>query len=103
MTAIIADASSLPAAAGPAPSGYLVETIIEGRLAWLVLPVPLQPWTFTFDLEKAHAFEQHHEAKTTRDSIWCGFDSRGYHPSLTVVQFTDEYRARIASEANPPT
>jgi hypothetical protein len=86
----------------PAPRGWVVETIIEGRMAWLVEPVPLQPYTFTPELEKAHVFENHGHARDCKSSVWCWHDRWGQHPHLAVVWITDEYRAEMATKVATP-
>ena len=97
-TTIIPDGSNKPSTTGPAPRGWSVETIIDGRMAWMIRPVPLQPYTFTFDLALAHVFEREGEARDSRAAVWCWHDRHGQHPTLTVIYITDEYRARIAAE-----
>lgn len=84
--------------AGPSPIGWVVEAIIEGRMAWLIEPIPLENYTFTFDLEKAHVFERYEEARDCKSSVWCSVNSRGISSSMDVILFTDEYRAAIAAD-----
>lgn len=86
---------------GPALAGYVVETIIEGELAWLIEPVPLERYTFTFELEKAHVFPRYEHARDSRASVWCSLDRHGMHPHLEVYMFNDDYRAKIASFKDP--
>lgn len=95
----VSDASQTPTTAGPAPEGWVVETIIEGRMAWMVKPVPLTSYTFTHELAKAHIFERYGEARDSRAAVWCWHDRHGMHPSLEVIWLTDEYRAQIAADA----
>lgn len=85
---------------GPALVGWVVEASIEGQLAWLIEPIPLQRYTFTFDLEKAHVFGRYGEARDSRASVWCSFDRHGLYPHLEVCAFNDDYRAKIASFRN---
>lgn len=99
MVTIIPDGSNQPSTAGTAPSGWAVETIIEGRLAWMIEPEPLQPYTFTFDLAQAHIFEREGQARDCRSSVWCWHDRHGMHPHLDVIWLDDKYRARIAADA----
>jgi len=92
------DGSHRPSATAPTPAGWAVETIIDGRMAWMINPVPLQPYTFTFKLALAHLFERHSLAYDCRCSVWCWHDRHGQHPPLNVVWVDDQYRARIAAE-----
>lgn len=88
---------SQPSTEGPAPSGWVVETIIEGRMAWMVKPVPLESYAFTFDLSQAHIFEHHSDARGCAASVWCWHDRNGANISLEVVWLNDEYRAEFAT------
>lgn len=94
----VADASRAPCTAGPAPEGWVVETIIEGRAAWMIKPEPLTNYTFTHELEKAHVFEREGEARDSRAAVWCWHDRHGQHPSIEVIYLTDGYRAQIAAD-----
>ena len=98
MTTTIPDGTNRPTTtAAPMPQGWVVETIIEGRMAWMVKPEPLKPYTFTHDLARAHVFEREGEARDSRASVWCWHDRHGQHPSLEVVWFSDTYRAKVAA------
>lgn len=78
---------------GPAAKGFIVETLIEGRFAWLVQPIPLTRYTFTFELAKAWVFERYGEARDHRSSAWCGMDSKGIRLNMRFIEISDEYRA----------
>lgn len=77
----------------PAQTGFVVETLIEGQFAWLVKPVPLERYTFTFELSKAYVFERFGLARDHGSSAWCGMDSKGIRLNMRFVEISDEYRA----------
>jgi len=95
---IIHDSTTAPSPHGPRARGWVVETLIEGRLAWMIQPVPLEPYTFTFDATRAHIFEHHLEAKDCRASVWCWHDRWGQHPFLDVAWADDAYWAKVAAD-----
>lgn len=96
---ILPAGTGLPASTGPAPVGYVVEAMIEGRMAWLTEPVPLQPYSFSFELEKAHVFERFGLARDAGAAVSCSIESKtGIWPSITIITFDDEYRAWIATD-----
>jgi hypothetical protein len=81
---------------GAAPRGFVVEGVIEGRLAWLIEPVPLENYTFTFELSRAHVFERQQQAVDAGSSVQCGyFDGR--EGSIAICPLTDNYRANVAA------
>ncbi len=55
---ILPDGTNRPTTTAPMPQGWVVEAIIEGRMAWLIKPEPLKSYTFTHDLAQAHVFER---------------------------------------------
>lgn len=93
---ILPDGTNRPTTAAPMPQGWVVEAIIEGRMAWLIKPEPLKSYTFTHDLAQAHVFEREGEARDCRAAVWCWHDRHGQHPTLTVIWFSDIYRAKVA-------
>ena len=100
---ILPDGTNRPSATTPMPWGWAVEAIIDGRMAWMIKPEPLQSYTFTHDLARAHLFERHGEAYDCRCSVWCWHDRHGQRPPLNVVWVDDQYRARIAADMTTST
>lgn len=82
---------------GPAKSGYVVEAIIEGKLAWLILPDVLERYTFTFEFAMAQVFDTRQEAINYGSSVQCGYFG-GREGSIAIVLLCDEYRALVASD-----
>ena len=93
---IIPDGTNRLSQAAPVKHGWVVETIIEGRMAWMIKPVPLTSHTFDYDLAKAHIFEREGYARDCKASVWCWHDRHGQHAHLEVVWCNDDYRAKVA-------
>lgn len=88
----------LPSNGGPPLRGWVVETIINGEMAWMIEPMPGTPYTFTFEFEKAHLFERDGLARDCMSAVWCWHDRHQQHPPLSVQLVTDDYRAMIAKD-----
>lgn len=82
----------------PAINGWVIEAIIETKLAWLIEPRPHEYYTFTFDLEKAYVFDKEHVASTIKDCVHCGLETKGMIPNLELVYVNDKYRASVAND-----
>ena len=94
---IYSDESTCPSNSTPVQGGWIVEAVIDGLIGWMIKPVPLTSYTFTFDLSQAHIFDREGLARDCMSSVWCWHDRHGQHPPLAVRWIDDNYRAHIAA------
>ncbi len=97
---MLSDGANRIGQATAAVTGWVIEVAIDGRIAWLVQPIPGERYTFAFELEQAHVFPAFGKARDHGSSVQCGyFDGR--EGSVAIIPMTDEYRALNAADARP--
>lgn len=76
-------------------AGWVVESSRGVVRCWLVQPVPLTPYTWTFDFARAYAFQDNLQARESAAAVEC-FRWRSQLGPSSVHLLTDAYCAGAA-------